>query len=253
MKRFLPLFAALLFHLAVYGENQYFRFSPLPALPPNTGYTIQPGLAGVYTGIDDDVLLVAGGANFPETAPWDGGIKQFYDEIFVLRKVGGAYTWSRSSAKIPYAAAYGGAVETPHGLLCFGGNGANEVFSQSWLIDYRPETGEVEIKPGPQLPVSLTNFAFAKVDGFIYIAGGISENGGASGNHFFRMQISGNAPSGWQWEALPSWEGPSRAFAVGAVQSNGDFVGSCIEGDGGSQAFRQGSDGNQGSAGHGAW
>jgi solute:Na+ symporter, SSS family len=221
MKRFLPLFAALLFHLAVNGENQYFRFSTLPALPPNMGYTVQPGLAGVYTGIDDDVLLVAGGANFPGAVPWEGGIKQFYDEIFVLRKDAGSYIWSRSSVKIPYAAAYGGAIETPGGLLCFGGNGADEVISQSWLIDYRPETGEVEIKPGPQLPVSLTNFAFAKVDGFIYIAGGISENGGASGNHFFRMQISGNAPSGWQWEALPPWDGPPRAFAVGIGQSNG--------------------------------
>jgi solute:Na+ symporter, SSS family len=48
-----------------HAENHYFRFSTLPDLPPNSGHTTQPGLAGPYTGMDDGVLIIAGGANFP--------------------------------------------------------------------------------------------------------------------------------------------------------------------------------------------
>jgi solute:Na+ symporter, SSS family len=79
----------------------------------------------------------------------------------------------------------------------------------------------VEIKPGPKLPITLTNFAFAKVDANVYVAGGLSELSGASGNHFFRLQMSGSDPLKWTWEELPAWEGEPRAFAVGIGQSNG--------------------------------
>jgi solute:Na+ symporter, SSS family len=204
-------------------NNNYFQFSSLPNLPPNSGYLVQPGLAGSYTGIDDDVLIVAGGANFPGKLPWEGGEKVFYDEIFILRTNStGDYSWEKADEKIPFTAGYGGAVETPNGLLCFGGNTASESISESWLIDYNPATGSIEIKPGPDLPVSLTNFAFAKVDGNVYVAGGLTKLSGASGNHFLRLQMSGNNPLDWTWEALPPWEGKPRAFAVGVGQSNGE-------------------------------
>lgn len=207
----------------IYAENNYFKFSQLPDLPPNSSYTTQPGLAGPYTGMDDGVLIVAGGANFQDKLPWEGGMKIFYDEIFILiASATGEYSWEKRDEKIPFASAYGGAVETPSGLLCFGGNTTNKCISESWLIDYGPATGGVEIKPGPELPVPLTNFAFAKVDGSVYVAGGLTELSGASGNHFFRLKMSSNDPSNWTWEALPPWEGKPRAFAVGVGQSNGE-------------------------------
>jgi solute:Na+ symporter, SSS family len=155
--------------------------------------------------------------------PWEGGTKVFYNEIFILKTdATGGYKWEKADEKIPFTAGYGGAVETTNGLLCFGGNTSGEAISESWLIDYNPATGSIEIKPGPELPVPLTNFAFAKVDGSVYVAGGLSELSGASGNHFFRLQMSGNNPLDWTWEALPPWEGEPRAFAVGVGQSNGE-------------------------------
>jgi SSS family transporter len=206
------------------GNQQWLNVTTsIPDLPPNTGYTTQPGLAGPYTGMDDGVLIVAGGANFPDKLPWEGGKKVYYDEIFILRTNStGDYSWEKTAEKIPFDAGYGGAVETTNGLLCFGGNTASESISQSWLIDYNPATGSIETKPGPDLPVPLTNFAFAKVDGNVYVAGGLTELSGASGNHFFRLQMSGNNPLDWTWETLPPWEGKPRAFAVGVGQSNGE-------------------------------
>ena len=77
----------LLFFLTtgIHAQNNYFKFSQLPDLPPNSSYSTQPGLAGPYTGIDDGVLIVAGGANFPDKLPWKGGPKTYYTEIFILK------------------------------------------------------------------------------------------------------------------------------------------------------------------------
>lgn len=222
--RYIPYFLFIIvFTTSITAKNNYFGFTSLPELPPNTGYSVQPGLAGPYTGMDDGVLIVAGGANFPDKLPWEGGIKTYYDEIFILKENSGEdYTWEKSTKKIPYASAYGGAVETPYGLLCFGGNKFNECISGSWIVDYNPVNENIEIKPGPKLPVSLTNFAFAKLDGYIYVAGGLSELSGASGKYFFRLDLSGSNPADWKWEELPPWEGKSRAFALGVGQSNGE-------------------------------
>ncbi len=222
IKSLFPLLFLLVMSLCVSASPDYFRFSSLPELPPNTGCSIQPGLAGPYTGIDDDVLIVAGGANFPDKVPWEGGAKVYYNEIFILQKIEeNNCLWKKSEVKLPFAAGYGGAVSTPSGLFCFGGNTSKEVISDSWFIDYFPEKGDVEITRGPQLPVPLTNFAFAKVNNTIFVAGGISEPGGTSKRLFLSLDVSGVNPSAWKWESLPEWEGQPRAFAVAAAQSDG--------------------------------
>ena len=223
MKKLFFIDLLLFISINLFSSGKYFQFTCLPDLPPNSGYSYQPGLAGPYTGMDDGVLIVAGGANFPDKLPWEGGIKTYFDEIFILQKnITGNYAWEKAAARIPFAAAYGGAVETPDGLLCFGGNTADDCISESWLIDYSPVTGSVEIRPGPELPVPLANFAFARVDGNVYVAGGFSRLSGAAGMHFFRLSITGNDPELWTWEALPPWKGNPRAFAVGVGQSNGE-------------------------------
>jgi len=205
------------------SDSQYFNFVPLPDLPPNSGYDFQPGLAGPYTGVDNDVLIVAGGANFPGKLPWDGGAKVFYDEIFILHKSSeGVYSWNRMQEKLPHPSAYGGAVATPYGLFCFGGATGKKCISDSWFIRYVPESGEVKLISGPRLPLPLENFAFAEVDGSIYVAGGISELNGASGKYFFRLEMTNENPEEWKWESLDPWPGKPRAFAVGVAQSNGN-------------------------------
>ena len=204
------------------SQDKYLEYDHLPDLPPGIGQNVQPGLAGPYTGIDDDVLIVAGGANFPDKLPWEGGIKAYYDGIFILKgKPNGTFQWEIATAKLPFAAGYGGAIPTNNGLLCFGGNTSDKNISDSWFIDYLPETGEIKISKGPELPVPLTNFAFAKVNNAIYVAGGISEFGGPSTSSFYKLSLAGEDPRNWKWELLPSWEGRPRAFSVGVGQSNG--------------------------------
>jgi SSS family solute:Na+ symporter len=199
---FKPPFLLLLLFVASLNAQQdaNFKFSNLPNLPPNSGYETQKGLAGLYSGIDDNVLIVAGGANFPDKLPWEGGKKTYYDEIFVLQKSSvESYSWEKPGVRIPFQSAYGGAISTHKGLFCFGGNTFDNSISDSWFIDYLPEKGEIKIIKGPSLPLPLTNFAFAKVDDTIYVVGGISSPEKGSGNYFFRLVLTENDPSNWKW------------------------------------------------------
>ena len=67
-------------------------WSELPELPPLPGKSKQPGLAGAFSGVHSDALIIAGGANFPDGLPWqkraDGSNpKKIYNrEIYILQK-----------------------------------------------------------------------------------------------------------------------------------------------------------------------
>ena len=56
------------------------QWSELPELPASTG------AAGAFVGVHNGAVIVAGGANFPDAPPWQGGKKIWRDDIFVLQK-----------------------------------------------------------------------------------------------------------------------------------------------------------------------
>lgn len=221
MKRVFLFVLILLSFSKLHAENEeYFRFSVITEVPPNVGHKTQPGLAGPYTGTDDGALIVSGGANFPDSLPWDGGTKKYYDDIFIATKnEEGKINWKLATKKLPFKAAYGGAVTTNKGLFCFGGNTSAETISATWFINFLPEVGDVKITKGPELPIPLTNFAWAVSDNVIYLAGGVSTDG-ESGKYFYSLDVS-NVTENWKWKELPAWDGKARAFAVGINQSNG--------------------------------
>ena len=78
-------------------------------LPPEKGKDVSIGVAGPLTGVHNDVLIVAGGANFPDGLPWNGGKKKYQDEIFVVQqKRKGKFQWLDTKAfNLPVATAYG--------------------------------------------------------------------------------------------------------------------------------------------------
>ena len=54
------------------GENKIvMQWENSLLLPGCTGMLKNVGLAGAYSGIVEDKLLVLGGANFPDKYPWD--------------------------------------------------------------------------------------------------------------------------------------------------------------------------------------
>src|SRR5690625_2784600 len=64
------------------------------------------GLAGPVTGVTNGVLLVGGGSNFPEAAPWNGGAKKFYKKIFIFDKKGDTLLPLGKSLSLTYNVAY---------------------------------------------------------------------------------------------------------------------------------------------------
>ena len=66
------------------------RFDTTELLPAANGTEHQPGLAGPFTGVNHDVVIMAGGANFPDGVPWhpkkDGtkSYKTYHNAIYIL-------------------------------------------------------------------------------------------------------------------------------------------------------------------------
>ena len=93
---------AVLGLLAIVGHAlaaEALQWSTLPALPDKHGF------AAPFAGVSGDALIVAGGANFPDGYPWDGGKKVFHDRIFVLSAPDGS--WQVSETRLPAPVGYG--------------------------------------------------------------------------------------------------------------------------------------------------
>lgn len=185
-------------------------------LPGADGVTSHTGQAGVYSGFHNGWLMLAGGANFPEDPPWEGGIKTWSDEIYVLNTREPDLRWKLAKERLPHPIAYGLSFSLPEGILCIGGGDHKQSFNDVFLL--RISGGEITTESWPSLPVPLAYMAGAIVDGKIFVAGGENiESPGATGN--FMVLDTRYKENGWL--PLPAWPGPARAFAVAAGQSDG--------------------------------
>ena len=120
------------------------RASRLPPVPEKLG------LAGVYAGSSHGTLIVAGGANFPDRPPWEGGPKTWHDSIYVLDRPAG--TW-QTVGKLPRPLAYGVAISTAEGVVCVGGSDSARHYPDTFVMSW--ESGRVAIHPLPSTIVVL--------------------------------------------------------------------------------------------------
>ncbi|MGN6510349.1 MAG: Kelch repeat-containing protein, partial [Chitinophaga sp.] len=217
-----PLFIILfiMFHLpplaAQEPSGDHIRWSVPAQLPLPAGASSQPGLAGAAVGVHQQVLLIAGGANFPGAMPWEGGKKQYYGNVYTLYK---NMQWAAAPAKLPFAFAYAASVGTPDGLLCIGGEDEHGPRSSVFLLQWDATAEKVRVKDMPPLPEPLTN-ASAAIDGnTVYVAGG--ENASAATHAFYSLDLT----PGSKWQPLqPLPQAVSHAVTV--AQSNGSHT--CI-------------------------
>ncbi len=186
-------------------------------LPPTNGETVSIGLAGPLTGVTNDVLIVAGGANFPDGLPWNGGKKKYHNDIFVLQlKRNGKFHWLNSSSqKLPFTTAYGANVSTKHGIVYLGGENEMGISNSAFLLQWNNQQQKIEINKLPNLPIPLTNASATVYENVIYIAGGETIN--AVSDNFFSLNLNDTANG---WKQLPSLP-YAVSNAVLAVQSNG--------------------------------
>ena len=199
------------------------KWAELPKLPPAPGQSRQIGVAGPFAGVHNDALLVAGGANFPDAPPWDGGKKVWHDAVFALvRGADGSMQWlADKSYTLPRPLAYGAAVDVPDGVLCIGGCDATRCYADVFLLQWDPKTKAIATKPLPPLPRPLAFTAATRMGSRIYVAGGQETMKDAAATHnFWVLDLAKTSPER-QWRELDPWPGPKRILPILAAQSNG--------------------------------
>ena len=187
------------------------RWTQRPAFPR------APGVAGVIAGVHNGVLIAAGGANFPDKMPWEGGVKVYYDEIFVLAP--GESAW-RAAGRLPEGRAYAAVVSTSAGVLALGGENADGVRGDVLRLTW--DGRAVRVENGPALPAPRTSAAAVVSHDKLYLAGGYGLGPGSvrpSAADFWVLELA--APRA-EWRTLPTWPGPARAQAV--IAALGDAV-----------------------------
>ena len=194
----------------------------LPPLPNPAG------VAGPFTGVHGDALIVAGGANFPKPV-WESQ-KVWHDDIWVLLRTNTngetTYQW-REGGKLERPIAYGASVSTPDGVVCIGGNDGVHTYTDVFLMLWNAEKGQVEKKALPSLPAPCAYGSAVFLDGSIYVLGGTTGLDLETAQRTcWSMEFSDLETEKLSWKKFPSWPGTERALAIAATQHNG--VHDCI-------------------------
>lgn len=193
------------------------KLSPLPN---------RAGLGAPYAGVSQKTLLVAGGANFPDRPPWDGGKKLWYDTVYALAEPQGEW---KAVGKLMRPMAYGVSATASSGVICAGGSDLQRHYRDVFLLQL--VAGGLETKALPPLPRPMANGCGAMSGNTLYVAGGIEEPNSTNAlRTFWALDLAAATPA---WRELEPWPGPARMLAVAAVQDGAFFLisGTSLSGD----------------------
>lgn len=188
---------SLLVSNAIPAQKKYkFRCSVAAILPVNEKLGKQPGVAGPFSGFINGELIVAGGANFPDSMPWQGGKKAYWNDIYIMHiNKRGKSSWvNNGEYKLKENIAYGASVEMKEGIVCIGGENEHGISKKVFLLHGNDMNKKIVSKDLPELPMPLTNLSAVGIASNIYVAGG--ENGTNVSNRLFKLNIHQPA-KGW--------------------------------------------------------
>ena len=192
---------------------QSLQWSQLPSLPDKEGF------AAMHAGVSGGALVVAGGANFPEKRPWEGGTKVWYDDIWVLEKPEGEW---RKAGKLPKSLGYGVSATWQDEVICAGGSNAEGHHTDVFALRYDPAKREIHTRKLPSLPKPCANFCGALVGSTLYVAGGISKADATKALHtLWSLDL---AKPGATWETHTPWPGPERMLATAGSQGGAFYI-----------------------------
>ncbi|MDR2706092.1 MAG: sodium/solute symporter [Planctomycetaceae bacterium] len=189
----------------------HFSFQQIASLPNSAG------IAGALAGIDGEVMIVAGGSNFPDKPPWNGGTKTYYSDIHVLAlKPESSPFWIDQPTRLAKPMGYSAVAQTSHGIVCLGGETAEGATDDAFILRFDTIKKIVTIKELPRLPVARTGATATAIGNRVYFLGGQNRNGFS--DEMFSLDLS-EPSQGWKTE--PKLPQPI-AFATAVTQSNGE-------------------------------
>ena len=173
------------------------------------------GLAGTYAGVHQNTLIIAGGTAFPEGKPWEGGQKVYSDVILLfVRNPDGTLRSIPTEARLPKGIGEGASVSVPQGLVCAGGQTADGLSAEVFLVSYG--SGEIQFSQLPPLPAPIKFASMATIGSRVYIAGGETPQG--STDRFLMLDLA--KPSS-DWQVLPPIPVPVYGAMI-AAQMDGE-------------------------------
>ena len=207
----MSLIAALTLALCGPEPAQLVEWSSLPQWP-------QPhGMAGPAAGVHHDHLIVAGGANFPDTPLWEIP-KHWHDSIHVLALPDGQ--WEQLTTTLPEPNAYSVALTHPElGVVMVGGSDGKSHTASSRLIQFDGAT--CTFQPLPDLPTTLAYAAGVLIGDTVWVVGGQPDvDTPVASNRLFSLNVK--SPTEWSEHAAMPDDG--RILPVAGTQLGQLFV-----------------------------
>jgi len=186
------------------------------SLPETAPGQANPGVARPYCGEHQGLVLLAGGANFPERPLAEGGAKRYHATVYGAPV--GSRAW-RVVGSLPAPAGEGVSVTTPRGIVCVGGaaGASGETLSaDAFLMTWDAAAGQVRFAPLPAFPYPVKLAAAAARGLRVYVAGGCREKTSLSDVWVLDLEAWERGGPGWQ--PLPPLP-VKREQAVAAVQN----------------------------------
>lgn len=174
--------------LLITCKTETMKINELRAIP-DPSYA--KGVSAPFCGVLQHVLVVAGGANFPDKPLLEGGAKRVYSDIWV-KSPSFWKKWIRAG-QLPDSTAYGATFYVGEALILAGGNAEGK--SSDKVYELKLSYGKAVLKALPQLPVPLEQAGWTKDGDRLFLVGGLSDGAGSRAVYCCRT-------GDYRWEKL---------------------------------------------------
>jgi cyclically-permuted mutarotase family protein len=192
------------------------EWKTIAELPPFRDQSKSIGVAGPVVGIINNKLIVAGGANFPDKMPWQGGKKIYYNNISIFNKEKEQVFQEKIQNSLTSNIAYAANCITPLGVVYAGGENELGLSDKVYLLQWDEASNNLQQTKLPDLPVETTNGSLVCIDNTIYFLGG--ETLTNTTNQFYSLNLI-KINQGWM--TLPVLPKPLSNMVVVAQYLNG--------------------------------
>jgi N-acetylneuraminate epimerase len=150
-------------------------------LEAQTGFEENIGTAGVLSGAYKNYVIVGGGANFPYETVLNGGEKQHYSDVYVLKKENHQLTMVEHT-NLDHEIGYGSSITTNKGVYYIGGSPEQE-YANDILFLTIDKNEKLKVEKVGDLPFTISNGIATENDGKLYI--GLGQQNGKDSNKLY--------------------------------------------------------------------